>query len=68
MFGPFWGQNVGPGWDKNDKNGYFQTNHLTPNSVFPKKEVLKSHSILTQRKLKDKLTTLHKTQQKLIFC
>ena len=50
IFGPFWGQNVGPGWVKNDKNGYFHTSHLTPNSVFPKKEVLKSHSLLTTQK------------------
>ena len=38
IFGPFWGQNVGPGWVKNDSKGYFHTSHLTHNS-----EVLKSH-------------------------
>ena len=42
IFSPFLGQNVGRGWVKNDKNGYFHTSHHTPNSVFPKKEVLKS--------------------------
>ena len=47
IFGLFWDQNVGPGWVKNDKNVYFHTSHLTPNSVFPKEEVLKSHSLLT---------------------
>ena len=47
---------MGSGWVKNDKNGYFHTSHLTPNPVFPEKEV----SLLTQlRKPKDKLTSLH---------
>ena len=40
IFGSFWGQNVGPGLVKNGKNVIF-ISHLTPNSVFPKKEVLK---------------------------
>ena len=47
IFGPFWGQNVAPGWVKNDKNGCLHTSHLAPNSDFPEKEVLKSHSLLT---------------------
>ena len=46
MFGPSWDQNVGPGWVKNGKKGYIHTSHLTPNPVFLKKEVLKSHSLL----------------------
>ena len=41
--GPFWGP---AGWIKNDKNTYFHTNHLTPDSVFPKKEILKSHNVI----------------------
>ena len=48
----FWGQNVGPGWLKNSTKGYFHTSHLTPN---PKIKFLKSHSLLTLSKLKDKL-------------
>ena len=44
---PFSGQNVGPDWVKNDKKRYFHTSYLTPNPVFPKKEVLKSYSLLT---------------------
>ena len=64
IFGPFGGQNVGPGWVKNGKKGYFHTSHL----ILPKKEVLKNHSLLnTPCKLKDKLTGLHKTLQKFIF-
>ena len=46
MFWPFWGQNVGPCWFKNGKKGYFHASHLTPNPVFPKSEVLESHSLL----------------------
>ena len=45
--GPFWGQNVGPGCVKSNRKGYFYTSHLTPNYVFPKREVPKSHSLLT---------------------
>ena len=56
---------MGPGWVKNGKKGYFYTSHLTPNPVFPKKEVLKSpESPNTLRKLKDNLTGPHKTLQK----
>ena len=58
---------MGQGWVKNDKNSYFHTSHLIPNSAFPKKQVLKSHNLLTQRKLKDKLTALHKTLQMFTF-
>ena len=32
---------------KFDNEGYFHTSHLTPNPVFPKNEVLNSHSLLT---------------------
>ena len=46
IFGPFGGQNVGPGWVKNDKKDYFRTSPLTLNPVFTKKEVLKSNSLL----------------------
>ena len=46
IFEPFGGQNVGPGWVKNDKKGYFRTSPLTVNPVFTKKEVLKSNSLL----------------------
>ena len=46
IFGPFGGQNVGPGSVKNDKKGYFHTSHFTCNPVVPKKEVLKSHILL----------------------
>ena len=42
-----WGQNVGFDWVKNCKKGYFHPRHLTLNPGFPKKEVLKSHSLLT---------------------
>ena len=46
--GSFGGQNVVPGLVKNDKNiFFFDTRHLTSNSVLPKKEVFKSHSLLT---------------------
>ena len=47
IFGPFRGHNVGPGWVTIDKIGYFHISHLTPSSVFPKKEVIKSHSLQT---------------------
>ena len=51
---------LGQKWQK----GYFHTSHLTPNQkkkVFPEREVLESHSLLsTLSKLKDKLTGLHK--------
>ena len=33
-------------WVKNGKKGYFHASHLTPNPVFPKREVLESHSLL----------------------
>ena len=42
-----WDQNVGPGWVKNDKKGYFHTSHLTTNPFFPKNKILNSHSSLT---------------------
>ena len=32
---------------KNSKKDYFYTIHFTPNLFLPKKEVLKSHSLLT---------------------
>ena len=35
-----------PYWVKNGKKGYFYAGHLTPNSVFPKRKVLESHSLL----------------------
>ena len=53
---------MGPGWVKNEKKGYFHTSHLTPNPVFPQKEVLKSPE--SPNTLKDKLTGPHKTLQK----
>ena len=40
----FWGQNVGPGWVKNDKKGY--NIQVTPNLVLPKNKVPNSHSLL----------------------
>ena len=48
----FWGQKVGQGGLKNSTKSYFHTSHLTPN---PKNKFLKSHSLLTLSKLKDKL-------------
>ena len=43
----FWGPDVGPGWVKNGKKGYFHISYLTINPVFPKNKVLNSHSLLT---------------------
>ena len=43
----FRGQNVGPGWVKNGKKGFFHTSHLSANPVLPKNEVLNNHSVLT---------------------
>ena len=40
----FWVQNVGPGWVKNDKNGFFHTSHLSVNLVLLKNKVLNSQS------------------------
>ena len=40
------GPNVGPCWVKNSEKGYFHNSYLTPNPVLPKREVLKSHSLL----------------------
>ena len=36
---------MGPGKVKNDKQNYFYTSHLTPNTIFHKNEVLKSKHI-----------------------
>ena len=30
------------------KKGYFHTSHINHNAVFPKKEVVKNHSLLTR--------------------
>ena len=59
----FWGPKLGPGWVKNDEKAFFMPATSTPNPVFPKKEVLKSLSLLTNTlsKLKDKPNGLHKT-------
>ena len=65
----FWGQNVGPGWVKNNgKKGCFHTSHFTINPVFPTNKVLNSHSLLyTLSKLKDELTDLNNMLRKFFF-
>ena len=40
-----WDQNVGPGWFKNGKKGYFHTSHLTTNPAFPKNKVPNTHIV-----------------------
>ena len=43
----FYGQNVGPGWLKIGKKGFFHTSHLSANPVLPKNKILNSRSVLT---------------------
>ena len=56
-----------PGWVRNGKKGYIHTSHHTPNTVFPKNEILNSQSPNTLSKPKEQLTGLHKILQKFIF-
>ena len=42
----FWGQDIGPGWIKNCRNGCFHTSHLTINPVFPKTKSSTVNSLL----------------------
>ena len=65
----FWGQNVGPGWVKNGKKGFFYTSYLSANSVLSKTEVLNKQPSYpsTLSKLKYELTDLSEILQKFIF-
>ena len=58
---------MGPGWVRNGKKGYIHTSHHTPNTVFPKNEILNSQSPNTLSKPKEQLTGLRKILQKFIF-
>ena len=42
----FWGPKCGPMLGQKWQKCYFHTSHLNPNPVFPKREVLKRHSLL----------------------
>ena len=45
----FWVQNVGPGWVKNGKKGFFHTSDLSVNLVLPKNKVLNIPVIVSKQ-------------------